>query len=45
MHVRGSFFEFIARGTVIDQESGGEKMDLYFDRRNAQGIFKMTEKS
>lgn len=41
--VPGSFFEFIERGTVIDLLTGKEKMDLRFDSRNAQGIFKMTE--
>jgi hypothetical protein len=43
IEVPGSFFEFIQRGTHVDSTSGSEVMDLRFDTRNAQGIFKMTE--
>ena len=37
--VPGSFFEFIERGNLEDG-----RLDLRFDSRNAQGIFKMTQK-
>lgn len=40
--VPGSFFEFIQRGELVDPETGKGRMDLRFDSRNAQGIFKMT---
>ncbi len=43
--VPGSFFEFIERGNIIDPGSGKAKMDLRFDSKNAQGIFKMTEQT
>lgn len=38
----GSFFEFIERATVVDPQTGAERLDLGFDSGNAQGIFKMT---
>lgn len=36
--VPGSFFEFITRATLPDED----RLDLAFDTNNAQGIFKMT---
>lgn len=39
--VPGSFFEFIQRSAIID-ENGHQRLDLRFDSGNAQGIFKMT---
>jgi hypothetical protein len=39
--VPGSFFEFIQRAAIID-ENGQQRLDLRFDSGNAQGIFKMT---
>ncbi|WP_020407166.1 2-oxoadipate dioxygenase/decarboxylase family protein [Hahella ganghwensis] len=41
--VPGSFFEFIQRNH-LDSKPEESKMDLRFDSRNAQGIFKMTRK-
>ena len=40
--VPGSFFEFIERAIVRDEQHGPPRMDLAFDSSNAQGIFKMT---
>lgn len=45
LQVPGSFFEFIERGQVHDTSMGQQVMDLRFDSRNAQGIFKMTQKT
>ncbi|GAA3948326.1 2-oxoadipate dioxygenase/decarboxylase family protein [Allohahella marinimesophila] len=39
--VPGSFFEFIQRGEIVDNE-GRRSLDLRFDSSNAQGIFRMT---
>lgn len=39
--VPGSFFEFISRDRIATGD-GGWRLDLRFDSRNAQGIFKMT---
>jgi len=40
--VPGSFFEFIQRERIHDPATGAMRLDLAFDSRNAQGIFKMT---
>lgn len=40
--VPGSFYEFITRKRVFDQNSRNWVIDLRFDAGNAQGIFKMT---
>lgn len=40
--VPGSFFEFIQRERVPDVTTRVSRLDLAFDTRNAQGIFKMT---
>ena len=40
--VPGSFFEFIQRERLHDAATGATRLDLAFDSRNAQGIFKMT---
>jgi len=40
--VPGSFFEFIQRERIHDPATGLTRLDLAFDSRNAQGIFKMT---
>jgi uncharacterized glyoxalase superfamily metalloenzyme YdcJ len=40
--VPGSFYEFIARDSMVDVATGETKLDLGFDSSNAQGIFKMT---
>ena len=40
--VPGSFFEFIQRERLQDPATGATRLDLAFDSRNAQGIFKMT---
>ena len=40
--VPGSFFEFIQRERFQDPVTGVSRLDLAFDSRNAQGIFKMT---
>lgn len=40
--VPGSFFEFIQRERLHDPATGTTRLDLAFDSRNAQGIFKMT---
>jgi hypothetical protein len=40
--VPGSFFEFIQRERFQDTVTGVTRLDLAFDSRNAQGIFKMT---
>jgi Domain of unknown function (DUF1338) len=40
--VPGSFFEFIQRERLQDPVTGMTRLDLAFDSRNAQGIFKMT---
>lgn len=40
--VPGSFFEFIQRERLHDPVTGSTRLDLAFDSRNAQGIFKMT---
>ena len=40
--VPGSFFEFIQRERLHDPLTGTTRLDLAFDSRNAQGIFKMT---
>jgi hypothetical protein len=40
--VPGSFFEFIQRERLHDPITGATRLDLAFDSRNAQGIFKMT---
>ena len=40
--VPGSFFEFIQRERLQDPVTGVTRLDLAFDSRNAQGIFKMT---
>jgi hypothetical protein len=41
--VPGSFYEFISRDP--DPEAKNGRLDLSFDSRNAQGIFKMTAKA
>jgi hypothetical protein len=41
--VPGSFYEFISRDAVPGDGNG--RLDLSFDSRNAQGIFKMTAKA
>lgn len=40
--VPGSFYEFIQRERIQDAVTGSSRLDLAFDSRNAQGIFKMT---
>jgi PAS domain-containing protein len=40
--VPGSFYEFITRKRVLDQDARAWATDLRFDAGNAQGIFKMT---
>lgn len=40
--VPGSFYEFIQRERMLDPVTGASRLDLAFDSRNAQGIFKMT---
>jgi hypothetical protein len=40
--VPGSFYEFIQRERLHDSVTGGSQLDLAFDSRNAQEIFKMT---
>lgn len=40
--VPGSFFEFIERASVHDEQQNTARLDLAFDSSNAQGIFKMT---
>jgi Domain of unknown function (DUF1338) len=40
--VPGSFFEFIQRERLHDPVTGSTRLDLAFDSRSAQGIFKMT---
>jgi hypothetical protein len=41
MTVPGSFYEFISRDLVAGSD-GKQRLDLRFDHRGAQGIFKMT---
>lgn len=43
--VPGSFFEFISRDPIENNESGISILDLAFDAGNATGIFKMTDAS
>jgi 2-oxoadipate dioxygenase/decarboxylase-like protein len=40
--VPGSFYEFITRLPLPEEEGGKKKLDLSFDSSNAQAIFKMT---
>jgi hypothetical protein len=43
--VPGSFYEFITRLPLPEEENGKQKLDLSFDSSNAQAIFKMTASS
>lgn len=43
--VSGSFYEFITRLPLPEEEDGKKKLDLSFDSSNAQAIFKMTANS